>query len=129
MLLLIQVVFASLLVTGGTAVVALWLFGLALSFQGDTGLLPWTATAIPMFGPLFLVIAAVISGPGIVWANHLSARVPARWQRLMAVPGYIGTAALVFGLVGVVAAYVVLALWTPTASVTGWLWPLSGAQG
>lgn len=106
MLILAKIVFASLLIATASAVVLLWLSLLALSYGGQSGLMPWTAAGVILYGLVFVAIAAVVGVPGVLWANHLSRGVPAKWRRIARAPGWIGTATLVLGFVTAIAVLV-----------------------
>jgi hypothetical protein len=89
--------FASLLVAIGSAIVAMWLLGLAMSLNEDSGLLPWTAAGILVLGPVFVGFAAMFSVPGILWSRSLAASnspVGRRWAKAVF---YLGTTVLLMG--------------------------------
>jgi hypothetical protein len=98
MLFIVQFVFASALVTVASIMVLFWLLLLAMSFGGQSGLMPWVAAGVILYGTAFVAIAAVIGVPGIVWSRHLASVAHPKWQRLAKAPGWIGTATLLLGL-------------------------------
>jgi hypothetical protein len=108
-LIVAQIAFASLLIAASSSLVLLWLSLLALSYGGESGLMPWTGAGVILFGLIFVAIAAIVGVPGILWANNLARGVPPMWQRIAKAPGWIGSATLVIGFVmGFVAAIVAL---------------------
>lgn len=68
----IQIVFASLLIAVGSGVVLVWLLGLALTYDSQSGIMPWTGVGLIFFGLMFVVIGTIVGVPGIVWANNLA---------------------------------------------------------
>jgi len=98
MLFIVQLVFASALVTVASVIVLLWLFLLAISFGGQSGLMPWVAAGVILYGVAFVAIAAVIGVPGIVWSRHLASISQPKWRKYAKALGWIGTAALLLGL-------------------------------
>ena len=92
-----QIAFASLLIAAASSLVLLWLSLLALSYDAQSGLMPWTGAGVILYGLVFVAIAAIVGVPGILWANHLARGVPPKWQRIAKAPGWIGTATLVLG--------------------------------
>jgi len=107
MLLALQFTLASLLVVGGVGIVGLWLLLLAMSYDGQSGLMPWVGAGVILYGLVFVALGSFIGVPGILWANHLVKQTPARWKRAARVPGLIGSAVLVIGLVTGIAVLVV----------------------
>lgn len=103
----IQIVFASLLIAAGSGVVLVWLFGLALSYDSQSGVMPWTSAGLILFGLMFVAIGAIVGVPGIVWANNLAHDVQPKWQRLAKAPGQIGTLTLVIGFAIAIVALVI----------------------
>jgi len=99
MFLLAQLVLAILLVTVASLLVVIWLLLLALAYIGDSGLMPWVAAGIILYGFIFIATAAMVGIPGIVWANHLSNRVPSRWMPAAKMSGRIGKVVLILGFV------------------------------
>lgn len=93
----VQIAFASLLIAAAFSLVLLWLSLLALTYDSQSGIMPWTGAGVILFGPLFVVIGAIVGVPGIFWANSLARRVPPKWRRIAQAPGWIGTATLVVG--------------------------------
>lgn len=98
MLFIVQLFFASALVTVASVMVLFWLLLLAMSFGGQSGLMPWVAAGVILYGMAFVAIAAVIGVPGIVWSRHLASVAQPKWQKLAKAPGWIGTATLLLGL-------------------------------
>jgi len=82
MLLLVQFVFASLLIAAASAMVLMWLLLLTVSYGGQSGLMPWTAAGVVLYGLVFIAFAAMIGVPGIAWAKHLANGVSPKWQRI-----------------------------------------------
>lgn len=103
----VQIVFASLLIAAGSSVVLLWLFGLALTYASQSGVMPWTSAALILFGLMFVAIGALVGVPGIVWANNLAHNVQPKWQCLAKAPGLIGTLTLVMGFAIAIVALVI----------------------
>jgi hypothetical protein len=97
MLLPAQLILASLLVAAASAVVLMWLLLLTLSYGGQSGLMPWVAAGVILYGLAFNVAAAVVGVPGIFWANHLKPRASPKWARVAKAVVLIGTATLVLG--------------------------------
>jgi hypothetical protein len=93
----VQIAFASLLIAAASSQVLLWLSLLALTYDSQSGIMPWTGAGVILFGLLFVAIGAIVGVPGIFWANSLARRVPPKWQRIAQAPGWIGTATLVLG--------------------------------
>jgi hypothetical protein len=93
----VQIAFASLLIAAASSLVLLWLWLLTLSYDSQSGLMPWTAAGVIVFGVVVVVIAAIVGVPGIFWANNLARAVQPKWQPIAKAPGWIGTATLVLG--------------------------------
>jgi hypothetical protein len=93
-----QFVLAGLLIAASSAMVLLWFASLSLSYGGHSGLMPWTAAAVILYGLFFVGLAAIPGVPGILWANHLAACAPLKWQKIAKIPGWIGTLILTLGL-------------------------------
>jgi hypothetical protein len=102
-----QLVLALSLVVGGIAVVVLWLALLSLSFGGQSGLMPWVAAGVILYGLTFILVGAAVGVPGILWSNHLAKEVSPKWARLAKAPGWIGSIVLVIGLVAALAVLLV----------------------
>jgi hypothetical protein len=98
MLFVAQLVCATLLTATGCAVVLLWLLLLVQSYAGQSGLMPWVAAGIVLYGLIFVAIAAFVGLPGILWARSLAVNVPPKWRRLAQAPSWIGMTILVCGL-------------------------------
>lgn len=86
--------------------VLLWLLLLSMSYGGESGLMPWVAAGVVLYGMAFIAIAAVVGMPGIVWARHLARVAPASWRKTAKVAGWIGTTSLSVGLLVSVAVLV-----------------------
>jgi hypothetical protein len=97
MLLIAQGVCAGLLIAVASIVVLLWLVLLAMSY-GASGLMPWVAAGVVLYGLAFIAAAAVAGVPGILWARHLAGAVPASWGRVAKIAERIGTSVLLCGL-------------------------------
>lgn len=82
----IQIAFASLLIAAASSLVLLWLSLLALTYDSQSGIMPWTGAGAILFGLLFVAIGAIVGVPGIFWANSLARRVPPKWQRIAQAP-------------------------------------------
>lgn len=93
----VQIAFASLLIAAASSLVLLWLSLLALTYDSQSGIMPWTGAGVLLFGLPFVAIGAIVGVPGIFWANRLARLVPHKWQRIARAPGWIGTATLVSG--------------------------------
>lgn len=93
----IQIAFASLMIAAGSGLVLLWLLVLALTYDSQSGIMPWTGAGVILFGLLFVATGAIVGVPGIFWANSLARRVEPKWQRIAHAPGWIGSATLVLG--------------------------------
>jgi hypothetical protein len=98
MLFLAKFVTATLLVAASCAVVLLWLLLLVQAYSAQSGLMPWVAAGIVLYGLIFVGIAAVVGLPGILWARSLAVNVPPKWRRLAQAPSWVGTTILVCGL-------------------------------
>lgn len=103
MLFLVQLALASLLIAAAATIVFLWLLLLTLSYSGQSGLMPWVAAGVVLYGLAFIALATVIGAPGILWANHLARRAPPMWRRVAKGSGWFGTAALGLGFAAAVA--------------------------
>ena len=99
MLVVAQFVCATLLIGAASAIVLLWLLLLGQSYVGQSGLMPWIAAGIVLYGLFFVGAAAIVGVPGILWARYLVASVPPKWRRLARAPGWIGMATLLCGVV------------------------------
>ena len=99
MLVVAQFACATLLIGAASAIVLLWLLLLGQSYAGQSGLMPWVAAGIVLYGLLVVGAAAFVGVPGILWARYLAASVPPKWRRLARAPGWIGTATLLCGVV------------------------------
>ena len=97
MLFVAQFVCATLLTATGCAVVLLWLLLLVQSYSGQSGLMPWVAAGVVLYGLIFVGIAAFVALPGILWARSLAANAPPKWRRHAQAPSWIGTTVLVCG--------------------------------
>ena len=97
MLLLVQFVCATALVAASSAIVLLWLVSLVLSYSGESGLLPWVAAGVILYGFAFVGFAALLGVPGILWARHLVGIASPKWRQVARAPGWIGTAILLCG--------------------------------
>lgn len=87
----IPIAVASTLVTASSDLVILWLSLPALSYGGQSGLMPWIGAGLILFGLVVVAIAAVAGVPGILWANHPARDVAPKWQRPDSVRAYPGT--------------------------------------
>jgi hypothetical protein len=97
MLLIAQIVGASVLISLGSAVVLLWLLLLAMSY-GASGLMPWVAAGVVLYGVAFIAMAAVVGVPGILWAKYLSDHVQPPWRGVTKFAERTGTCVLLCGL-------------------------------
>jgi hypothetical protein len=97
MIVVAQIAFACLLIAAACSLVLVWLLLLALSHGGQSGLMPWVAAGVILYGLVFVAIAAIVGVPGILWVNNLARDVPPKWQRVAKAPSWIGTATLVLG--------------------------------
>jgi hypothetical protein len=93
----VQIAFASLLIAAASSLVVFWLLLLMLSYDSQSGLMPWTAAGVILYGLVYVAIAAIVGVPGILWANNVARGVPPKWQRVVKAPRWIGTATLVLG--------------------------------
>jgi hypothetical protein len=93
-----QLICATLLTATGCTVVLLWLLLLAQSYSGQSGLMPWVAAGIVLYGLIFVGIAALVGLPGILWARSLAVSVEPKGRRFAQALSWIGTTFLVFGL-------------------------------
>ena len=98
MIFVAQFVCATLLTAVGCVVVLLWLLLLVQSYGGQSGLMPWAAGGIILYGLIFVGIAALVGLPGILWARSLAVNVRPKWRRLAQTPSWIGMTVLVCGL-------------------------------
>jgi hypothetical protein len=99
MLLRAQLIVASLLVSAASALVLLWLLLLTQAYDGQSGLMPWVAAGVVLYGLAFNVTAAAVGVPGILWANQLEPRVSPAWGRVAKAVARGGTATLALGFV------------------------------
>lgn len=97
MLLIAQAIGAGLLIAVSSAVVLLWLLLLAMSYRAS-GLMPWVAAGVVLYGLAFIAVAAVAGVPGILWAKHIASAVPPSWRRVTKVAERTGTSVLLCGL-------------------------------
>ena len=130
MLLLVQFICATVLVIVSSAIVLLWLVSLVLSYSGESGLMPWVAAGVILYGLAFVGFAALFGVPGILWARHLVGTVSPKWRHVARAPGWIGTAILLCGLG---AAVIVLAaeqfrLKDPNEGCVSWRDPATSAR-
>lgn len=93
-----QFFLSGVLIAAASAMVLLWLFLLAISYGGQSGLMPWVAAGVILYGTAFVAVAAVVGMPGIIWARHLARIAPPRWQALAKASSWIGTSLLLLGL-------------------------------
>jgi magnesium-transporting ATPase (P-type) len=93
-----QFFLSGVLIAAGSAVMLLWLFLVAISYGGQSGLMPWVAAGVIPYGVAFVAVATVVCTPGILWAWHLARSVRPRWHTLAKAPSWIGTSLLLLGL-------------------------------
>jgi hypothetical protein len=85
-------------------IVIYWLYALSLAYVPESGLEPWVAAGVILYGLAF-VLAALIPGLfGILWAKHLASGVPSICAGVANLVWKIGTFILFVGLGAAVAA-------------------------
>ena len=104
-LLRLQLTLACLLVAAATAVVLLWALLLALSLT-QSGLMPWVAAGVVLYGWLLVVLASFAGVPGVIWASHLASRLPSTLSRVATFASRVGIGALTIGIVSALAVLV-----------------------
>jgi len=102
--LLLDFSFAACLVALGVAVVSLWLI-MALLALGHA-LDPWSNAGVLLFGPGFILLAAIFGVPGSAWARSLSKEFSLPWSRRAQITARIGSLMLTLGGIFSVAALV-----------------------
>ena len=99
----LQLAMACSLVASASGLVLLWALLLAMSYSAQSGLMPWVAAGIVLYGWVLVVLAAIVGVPGILWASHVADRVSPALGRVAVTARRIGTGALTIGLAAAVA--------------------------
>lgn len=93
--LLLDFAFAACLVALGVTVVVLWLFMAFLALEH--ALAPWSNAGVLLYGPGFILLAAVFGVPGSAWARSLSEQFSSPWSRRAQITAWIGSLMLTMG--------------------------------
>ncbi len=102
--LLLDFAFAACLVALGVTVVILWLFMALLAL--NHALAPWSNAGILLYGPGFILMAAIFGVPGSAWARSLSEEFSLPWSRHAQITARIGSLTLTLGATLAVAALI-----------------------
>jgi len=94
------------LMAGGTTIVVVWLLSLVDAYEPESGLLPWNAAGVIMFGLPINAVAALVVVPGVLWGWSLSANVPNKWKRLLRAPIWLASVVLGIGFCAAVGALI-----------------------
>jgi len=93
--LLLDLAFAACLVALGVTVVILWLFMALLAL--NHALEPWSNAGVLLYGPGFILLAAIFGVPGSAWARSLSEEFSSPWSRRAQITARIGSLMLTLG--------------------------------
>ncbi len=93
--LLLDFAVAACLVALGVAVVIMWLFLALLALAH--ALEPWNNAGVLLFGPAFILLAAIFVVPGTAWARGISEEFSLPWSRRAQITARIGSLMLTLG--------------------------------
>ena len=93
--LLLDFAFAACLVALCVTVVILWLFMALLALEH--ALAPWSNAGVLLYGPGFILLAALLGVPGSAWARSLSDEFSLPWSRRARITARIGWLMLILG--------------------------------
>ena len=93
--LLLDFAFAACLVALGVTVVSLWLSMALLALTH--ALEPWNNAGALLYGPGFMLLAAIFGVPGSAWARSLSEEFSPPWSRRAQITARIGSLVLALG--------------------------------
>ena len=93
--LLLDFTFAACLVALGVTVVTLWVLMAFLAVAH--ALEPWNNAGALLYGPGFILLAAIFGVPGSAWARSLSEEFSAPWSRRAQITARIGSFMLMLG--------------------------------
>jgi hypothetical protein len=93
--LLLDLAIAACLVALGVTVVILWLL-VALQAVNDA-LEPWSHAGALLYGPAFILSAAIFGLPGSAWSRSLSEEFSLPWSRRAQITARIGSLTLTLG--------------------------------
>lgn len=95
----LQLAIACLLVAAASVIVVLWLLLLALSYSALSGLMPWVAAGVVLYGWLLVAIAAAIGVPGVLWSGYLAQRISPGLSKVAHLTRRVGAATLGLGFI------------------------------
>jgi hypothetical protein len=101
-----QSLIAGSLVLVGIALVLLWFLLAAMAITPDGRLEPWNAAGVLLLGLPWMVGAAVVTVPGIIWRRAIAVEAAATWERPAVLPGRIPTIVLVTGFAAALVAFI-----------------------
>lgn len=104
----VQLVLACLLVATASGVVLLWLLLLGFSSSAQSGLMPWVAAGVVLYGWLLVVLAAAIGLPGVLWASYLTGRISPSLGKVARLAKHIGIGAIGLGFASSVAVFLLV---------------------